>query len=53
MIQNYDLVACRVVCLDFYGQACVRLEGFNAYSLDVLRFNVASHTEIDAITKGR
>jgi hypothetical protein len=32
---------------------CDLQEGFNAYSLDVLLTDVASHTEIDAVTKGR
>jgi hypothetical protein len=31
---------------------CDLKEGFNAYSLDVLLINVASRTEIDAVTKG-
>jgi len=31
---------------------CYLKEGFNAYSLDVLLSNVASHTEINADTKG-
>jgi hypothetical protein len=29
---------------------CDLKEGFNAYPLDVLLMNVASHTEIDAVT---